>query len=269
MRENSIKKALLEGQVVIGGAVSQLKGVVIPQLYASAGLQFIYVDMQHSGYTVGDVLELVAGARAAGIDNFVRVPSPDPSLITRLLDSGIQGVMIPDLRAPDEVVQVVRAVKYPPKGKRSIALRRMHTDFQELDAVEMTRKSNEQTLIIIQIENKSSLDRVEEIGKIEGVDVLWVGPIDLSESLGHLGQRDHPEVLSAIEKVIDSSREAGIFSGMTLPPDLRNAEKWLKRGLRLISYSNDIELIVGGASLGVKKIRDLFERPFTSRSGGT
>ena len=257
MRENFIKKALEEGQVVIGGSVSQLKGVVIPQLYASAGLQFIYIDMQHSAYTVGDVLELAVGARAAGIDNFVRVPSPDPSLITRLLDSGVQGVMIPDLKTPDAVV---KAVKYPPEGTRSIALRRMHTDFQKLDAVEMTRRSNEQTLIIIQIENKSALDRVEEIAKIEGIDVLWVGPNDLSESLGHLGQTDHPEVLSAIEKIIDTCLEAGIFFGMTLPPNLRNAEKWLKRGLRLVSYSNDIELIVGGASRGVKDIRDLLEK---------
>jgi 4-hydroxy-2-oxoheptanedioate aldolase len=260
MRENSIKKALVEGQVVIGGSVSQLKGVVIPQLYASAGLEFIYIDMQHSGYTVGDALELAVGARAAGIDNFVRVPSPDPSLITRLLDSGVQGVMIPDLKTPDEVVQVVKAVKYPPEGTRSIVLRRMHTDFQKLDAVEMTRRSNEQTLIIIQIENKSALDRVEEIAKIEGVDVLFMGPNDLAESLGHLGQTDHPEVLSAIEKVIDTCLEAGIFFGMTLPPNLRNAEKWLKRGLRLVSYSNDIELIVGGASQGVKNIRDLLEK---------
>jgi 2-keto-3-deoxy-L-rhamnonate aldolase RhmA len=260
MRENAIKKALVKGQVVIGGSVSQLKGPVIPQLYASAGLQFIYIDMQHSAYTVGDVLELVVGARAAGIDNFVRVPSPDPSLITRLLDSGVQGVMIPELKTPDEVVQVVKAVKYPPKGERSIVLRRMHTDFQKLDAVEMTRRSNEQTLIVIQIENKSALDQVEKIAKIEGVDVLWVGPNDLSGSLGHLGQTDHPEVLSAIEKIIDTSLRAGIFPGMTLPPNLRNAEKWLKRGLRLVSYSNDIELIVGGASQGVKNIRDLLEK---------
>jgi len=168
--------------------------------------------------------------------------------------------MIPDLKTPDEVVQVVKAVKYPPKGERSIVLRRMHTDFQKLDAVEMTRRSNEQTLIVIQIENKSALDQVEKIAKIEGVDVLWVGPNDLSGSLGHLGQTDHPEVLSAIEKIIDTSLRAGIFPGMTLPPNLRNAEKWLKRGLRLVSYSNDIELIVGGASQGVKNIRDLLEK---------
>jgi 2-dehydro-3-deoxyglucarate aldolase/4-hydroxy-2-oxoheptanedioate aldolase len=216
--------------------------------------------MQHAGYTVGDVLELAIGARAAGIANFVRVPSLDPSLITRLLDSGIQGVMIPDLETPNEVVQVVKAVKYPPKGERSIVLRRMHTDFQKLDAVEMTRRSNEQTLIVIQIENKSALDQVEQIARIEGVDVLWVGPNDLSESLGHLGETDHPEVLSAIEKVIDTSLNAGVFSGMTVPFNLRNAEKWLRRGLRLVSYSNDIELIVGGASQGVKNIRRLLEK---------
>lgn len=102
--------------------------------------------MQHSAYTVGDVVNLALGARAGGIDNFVRIPSLDPPLITCLLDSGVQGVMIPDVKTPDEVVHVVRGVKYPPTGERSIVLRYMHTDLQKLDAVEMTRRSNEQTL---------------------------------------------------------------------------------------------------------------------------
>ncbi len=111
MRENRVKKALLQGQIVIGGSASQLKGAVIPQLYASAGFQFIYIDMQHSAYTVKDVIDLVIGAKAAGIDNIVRVPSLDPPLVTRLLDSGVQGMMFPELQTPDEVVQAVKAVK--------------------------------------------------------------------------------------------------------------------------------------------------------------
>jgi 2-keto-3-deoxy-L-rhamnonate aldolase RhmA len=257
MRENSIKKSLREGKVVIGGSVSQLKGVAIPQIYAAAGFQFIYIDMQHSAYMIEDVVELVVGARAAGIDNIVRIPSLDPPLITRLLDSGAQSVMIPELKTPDEVVQVVKAVKYPPQGERSIVLRRLHTDFEKLNAVEMTRKSNEWTLIVIQIENKSALDYVEEISRIPGVDVLFVGPNDLSQSLGHLGQTDHPEVIEAINRIIEVSLKSGIAPGMTLPFDLKNAEKWLAKGLKLVSYSNDIELILGGASQGVRKIKEM------------
>jgi len=259
MRENSIKKALREGKVVIGGAVSQLKGVVIPQIYAAAGFQFIYIDMQHSAYTVEDVLELVVGARAAGIDNFVRTPSLDPSLITRLLDSGVQGIMMPNLRTVDEVVQVVKAVKYPPEGARSIAPVRLHTDFEKPDVKVMAQRTNEQTLVVIQIENEAALDHIEEISRVPGVDVLFVGPYDLSESLGHLGQIEHPEVLAGIEKIIKVSLRAGIAPGMTLPFALRNAQRWLSSGLKLVSYSNDIELILEGVSQGVKKIKDLLE----------
>lgn len=86
MTENSIKKSLREGKVVIGGSVSQIKGVAIQQIYAAAGFQFIYIDMQHSGYTIEDVVELVVGARVAGIAKIIRIPSLDPPLITRLLD---------------------------------------------------------------------------------------------------------------------------------------------------------------------------------------
>jgi 2-keto-3-deoxy-L-rhamnonate aldolase RhmA len=259
MRENSVKKALREGKVVIGGNVSQLKGVVIPQIYATAGLQFIYIDMQHSAYTIGDVLDLTVGARAAGIDSIVRIPSIDPPFITRLLDSGVQGLMIPNLRTPKEVVQVVNSIKYPPQGGRSIALPRVHTDFQKPNAEEMTQRANEQTLVIIQIENETALNHLEEISQIQGVDALFIGPYDLSESLGHLGQISHPKVLNAIEKIIEVCVQSGIAPGMTLPFDLRNADRWLRKGLRLISYSNDIDLIVEGVSRGVKKIINLIE----------
>jgi len=259
MRENLMKKALRKGQVVIGGGVSQLKGAAVSQLYAAAGLQFIWIDMQHSAYTVESVLELAIGARAAGIDNFVRVPSLDPPLIARLLDSGVQGIMVPQLRTPDEVLRVVKSVKYPPEGERSVVSRRMHTDFQKLSALEVAQRSNEQTFVVIQIETKTALDQLEKISHIPGVDALWVGPNDLAESLGHLGQTDHPEVLAAIEKIIEVSLKAGIHPGLTIPFDFRNAEKWLKKGVKLIAYSNDIDLILGGTSQGVKKIRDLIE----------
>jgi 2-keto-3-deoxy-L-rhamnonate aldolase RhmA len=259
-----MKKALQRGQVVIGGSVSQLKGPVIPLLYASAGFQFIYIDMQHSGYTVEDILDFVIGSKAAGIDNLVRIPSLDPSLITRLLDSGVEGIMVPELRTPDEVVRAVKAVKYPPEGERSIVLRRLHTDFEKPNAVDMARDSNAQTLIVIQIENQSALSHVEEISRIPGGDALFVGPNDLSQSLGHLGQTDHPEVSAAIEKIIEVSLRAKIAAGMTLPLDLRNAEKWVREGLKLISYANDIELIVGGASQGVRKITEILEIPHST-----
>jgi 2-keto-3-deoxy-L-rhamnonate aldolase RhmA len=259
MRENSIKKALREGKVVIGGNVSQLKGVVIPQIYATAGFQFIYIDMQHSAYTIGDILDLTIGARAAGIDSIVRVPSPDPSFITRLLDSGVQGLMIPNLQTPEEVDQVVKSIKYPPQGGRSIALPRVHTDFKKPNVEEMTQHANEQTLVIIQIENETALNHLEAISEIPGVDAFFIGPYDLSESLGHLGQIGHPKVLDAIDKIIESCVKAGIAPGMTLPFDLQNADRWLSKGLKLISYSNDIDLIVEGVSKGIKKINSLLE----------
>ena len=259
MRENLMKKALRAGKVVIGGGISQLKGCAIPQLYATAGFQFVWIDMQHSPYTIENINDLVVGARAAGIDNFVRVPSLDPPLISRLLDAGAQGVMIPLIKTPDEVFRVVNAVKYPREGKRSIATKRIHTDFQNVDAREMVKDSNEQTLIVIQIETKEALENVREISKVPGVDILWIGPSDLSESLGYLGQKDHPEVISAIEKIIDATIEAKITTGLTIPFDLKNAEKWVKKGVRAICYSNDIDLILGGASRGIEKIRALLK----------
>lgn len=94
-------------------------------------------------------------------------------------------------------------------------LRQLHTDFQKLNGMEMSGESNGQTLIVIQIENKSALDHVEEIPRISGVDALFVGPNDLSQSLGHLGRADHVEVIETIEKIIEVTLKSRIAPGMT------------------------------------------------------
>jgi 4-hydroxy-2-oxoheptanedioate aldolase len=257
MRENLMKKALRKGQVVIGGGVSQLKGAAVPQLYAAAGFQFIWIDMQHSAYSIENVFELVIGARAAGIENIVRIPSIDPPLIARLMDSGVQGIMIPEIKEVKEVMEVIKAVKYPPEGERSLVGKRIHTDFIKLNAKEMAKRVNEETLVVIQIETEGAFDHLAEIANVPGVDVLWVGPNDLANSLGHLGDTEHPEVLGAIETIIDISLRAKVAPALTIPFNFRNAERWIKKGAKVIAYSNDIDLIVEGASQGVKKIMDL------------
>jgi len=202
MRKNRIKSALHSGNVIIGTGLTLLKGAAVPQLYAAAGIEFVWIDMQHTTYTIDNIFELAVGARAAGLGNFVRVPELDRALITRLMDGGVEGVMIPEIKTPEEVVAVVEAVKYPPQGKRSLVSRGMHTDFEPAADQEMTRIINEQSMVVIQIETKPAFEHLEEIAQIPGVDALWVGPNDLSHSLGYFGQTGHPQVLDAIDRII-------------------------------------------------------------------
>jgi 2-keto-3-deoxy-L-rhamnonate aldolase RhmA len=257
MRKNPIKTALQSGSVVIGTGLTLLKGAAVPQLYAASGIEFVWIDMQHTTYTIENIFELVVGARAAGLGNFVRVPEPDRALITRLLDGGVEGVMIPEIKTPEAVIEVVEAVKYPPQGKRSLVSRGMHTDFEPAANQEMTRAMNEQSLIVIQIETKSAYERLEEIAQVPGVDALWVGPNDLSFSLGYFGQTGHPAVLDAIDRIISVCIQNNIFAGLTIGYDFKNAERWLKKGLKFIAFSKDIELILKASATGVQKIRTL------------
>jgi len=257
MRKNRIKSALQSGSVIIGTGLTLLKGAAVPQLYAASGIEFVWIDMQHTTYTVEHIFELVVGARAAGLGNFVRVPEYDRALIARLMDGGVEGVMIPEIKTPEEVIKVVEAVKYPPQGKRSLVSRGMHTDFEPSANQEMTRISNEESLIVIQIETKSAYDRLEEIAQIPGVDALWVGPNDLSHSLGYFGQTAHPDVLDAIDRIIEVCINHHIFAGLTIGYDLKNAERWIEKGLKFIAYSKDVELILKASSLGVQRISAL------------
>lgn len=257
LRENLIKSDLKKGKTIIGTGLTYLKGAAVPQLYAAAGIQFVWIDMQHTMYSIENVFELVIGARAAGIGNFVRVPAFDRSLITRLLDGGVQGVMLPEVKTTEEVVQVVKAVKYPPVGERSLVSRGMHTDFQLAANRETTKESNEQTLIVIQIETQSGYEQMEDIAQIPGIDALWVGPNDLSRALGCMGQTEHPKVLDAIDKIIDVCIKFNIYPGLTIGYDFKNAERWIQKGVRFIAYSKDIELILKATSDGIRKIREM------------
>jgi 4-hydroxy-2-oxoheptanedioate aldolase len=133
----------------------------------------------------------------------------------------------------------------------------MHTDFEPAANQEMTQISNAQTLIVIQIETKSAYDRLEEIAQIPGVDALWVGPNDLSHSLGYFGQTGHPDVLAAVDRIIDVCIAHNIFAGLTIGYDFKNAERWIEKGLKFIAFSKDVELILKASSQGVQKIRAL------------
>lgn len=214
------------------------------EVCALSGFDWLLVDLEHgAGGEEGLTGQLLAGA-AHGIPVLVRVESSERIRVGHVLDLGVAGVMFPRLNTPDEVRDAVRHLWYPPRGDRGIATynraREFGGDGRDTESV------NDSLLGIVQIETAPALESVRKIAEIPGVDVLFVGPSDLSMSLGIPGEFDNPILLEAFDAVIDAAHESKIAAGI-LAVTLDRVEPLASRGFTFIGVGSDASLLRGAA----------------------
>ena len=254
MRPNRVKRALVEGQVQVGTWVNTLATPKITQILATAGFDFIYIDMEHSGFSIETVTDLCFAALSLGLVPIVRPPAKDAHLLSRPLDGGAMGLLVPHVDTPEEARAVIQAVKYPPWGERGLNLRGVHTGFGQGKGEEYTRAMNAETLVLVQIESGQGLRNIDEILSIEGIDGAVIGRGDLSIDLGVAGQTEHPEVLKGVERMIAACRRHNKIPGL-LVQNVASAKEWIARGIRLVPYSNEVAMLMNTASDAVEQIR--------------
>jgi 2-keto-3-deoxy-L-rhamnonate aldolase RhmA len=228
-----------------------LGSALAAEVCALSGFDWLLVDLEHgAGGEEGLVGQILAGA-AHGVPVIVRVEAAERIRMGHVLDLGVAGVMLPRLNSPDEVREALRHLWYPPHGDRGVAgynrAREFGGDGREPQEV------NDSILSVVQIESVSALESVSEIAAIPGVDVLFVGPSDLSTSMGIPGQFDAPELLAAFDAVIAAAREQKI-SAAILAGDLSRVEPLSVRGFDFIAVGSDSSLLRGAAraASGVK-----------------
>jgi 2-keto-3-deoxy-L-rhamnonate aldolase RhmA len=253
--QNSMKKALMKGNVVFGPMVSEIRSPGIAVLFARAGFDFFFIDMEHSCFSFETVSDMIMAARAAGIPAIVR-PSSRKSheYLSRPLDSGASGLLIPQVQTRQEVENVVKWCRYQPVGERGMALARQHTFFQGGDTLETMRQLNEEVLLALQIEHRDAIERLSELLSVPGIDAAFVGPADLSASLGKPGQSDDPEVEKAIRSVIKVSEANGVIPGIHTS-SVEKAKYWIDQGMKMIGFNTDIKLIMQVCKTSVQALR--------------
>jgi len=260
MRENKVKKALREGKVVIGTMVSEIRSPGIAQMLATAGFDFMIIDSEHSSFSIQTVADIILAAKAADITCIVRVSNKKGHhLLSRPLDAGAQGLLVPQVETKEEVIEIIKATKYYPLGQRGMALRRAHSDFIKKDASEITKSANEETLIITQIESKKAIDNLDSLLSVGGVNVALIGPNDLSQSLGIPGQTNHPTEIEYISKMVKICKEHNVASGIHLS-NVDTLKKWIDERMKFIVVSNDISMIVDTGARLVKELREYLEK---------
>jgi 2-keto-3-deoxy-L-rhamnonate aldolase RhmA len=232
-----IADRLSKGEKVVGTMLRILRHTAVIPLAEQAGLDFVMLDMEHGDYSMQTLADIALAGQLAKFPVFVRVPELARGYVSRALDCGVTGVMVPMVETAEQAAQFVQWAKYPPLGGRGLSSNGGHTGYRRVNAAEAMPRYNRETLAIAQIETAAAIDAIDAIAAVPGIDVLLIGPNDLSVSLGCPGRIDSPEEIAAIRKVADAAKRSGKIFGMHASPAA--LAPWVGEGMRF--FMNDID----------------------------
>ncbi len=245
---------LREGKRVVGTMVRMVRNPAVAQIAYHAGLDFILFDLEHGTYSVETISDIAKVARATGISIFARVPELAKGYVSRLMDAGVQGIMVPMLSNGEQAKQFVDWARYAPIGDRGLGSNGELTDFGGMgsDAPTFMKEQNNKTLAIAQIETAEAIDNLDAIAGTEGIDVLLIGPNDLAISLGVPGNIMGEVTQTAIGKVADAAEKYGKVFCIHGSDAL--LEKWDSR-MQMVMSDLDINILASGFSGIAKKFK--------------
>lgn len=244
MRTSKVKTKLSRGEPVLVPAL-HFTDPSVYELTSLMGFDCIWMDLEHHGYGVETAGNLMRAARVGSADLMARPAKGEFMRMGRLLEAGAQGIMYPRCDNADEARQVVRWSKFAPLGTRGFDGGNADAPYCSMAMDCYIREANTQTFLVLQIEDLQAVDNARAIAEVEGVDVLFVGPADLSILSGVPGQFDHPLVQDAICKVAQAAKQAGKDWGTTSPSAARTREL-LDQGARFICQGCDIVMVKQG-----------------------
>ncbi|TMM02282.1 MAG: hypothetical protein E6G05_09180 [Actinobacteria bacterium] len=245
----SFRERLAARQELIGSFVLELPTRATIECYALAGFDFLVLDLEHSSIDVGLLSTLIASCQATGVACLVRIEAGLTSSITRVLDMGPTGVMAPGIRAADQAAAVVSAARYHPAGRRGLAPIVRH----ELRGGPDVKEREALTVVVVQLEALDALPEAGAVASTSGVDVVFVGPYDLSQSVGHPGELDHPDVIAAGEELVQHvTPHAGLGVYLERPEQIR---RWRAAGASFFTLRTDGRIFVDACRRTLREFR--------------
>lgn len=259
---NPVKLKLARDEVVSSMTVRLVRGVEIARIARTAGFDSLYVDVEHSSFSLETTSQICLAALEIGIAAFVRVPTIRPEHVSRVLDGGALGVIAPHVRSRDEAQAVVRAARFPPLGERSAAGALPHLQYRNFPVAEANAAMNAATTVIVQFESMDAVDRAGEIIAVEGVDIVLIGTNDLLADRGLAGQYDHPIVAEAYARTLAACRKHGKHlgvGGLASRPDLM--AHFVKLGARYVSTGTDIAFLLAACTQKAAQVSAMARQP--------
>ncbi len=250
MRDNALRALWAEGGAALGGWLT-VPSSVSAEIMAHAGFDWVCIDMQHGLIDYAQMVHMLQGTSSAQAVPLVRVPWNEPGIIGKSLDAGAWGVIVPMVNSREDAEAAVAACRYAPLGNRSYGPLRANysAGFDYFD------RANLQVACIVMVETQVAMENLEDIVSVPGVDAVYVGPADLSVTLGLSPAPDHsePSFTDALERVIDACRRHDVVPGIAGNPD--TVVKRLEQGFRLVEVASDARLLGVGAGNALQRAR--------------
>jgi len=229
----------------------------VSEIVAGVGFDFLLFDMEHGPATLESVENCLRACELKGAVGLVRTPDGSPATVSKVLDAGAKGILVPHVKSAQQAAEAVAAMTFGPPGTRGINAVSRAANYGDCDYIDFFKESDQETLVMIQIEDREAVDELEAIARVPGVDVIFCGPYDLSRSLGHIGRPDHPDVRRVVERIVavavgKSNCVAGLYVGSQ-----EAALEWQARGVQLFAFGGDTGFLVNGAREAFQAIQSL------------
>lgn len=235
---NLVKQKLNDGRCVFGQLIMEFYTPGIAQMLANCGADFVIYDMEHGRCDISLAASMFASCRGTGVEPYVRIPDLTYSPLSRVLDLGARGVMIPRVETGEQMRDIVAQLKYPPQGRRGVALGIAHDNFAP-GGPEFFSEANDDTVVIALVETARGLANLDDIVSTPGLDIVWMGHYDLTVSLGIPAQFKHPQFLDAMDRLVEAGKRYRVAAGF-LPANPQDALHWIAKGFRVISLGADV-----------------------------
>jgi len=217
------------------------------EILANLGYDWVCVDLEHATIGLEATADIFRALERFDCTSVARVPANDPVWIRRTLDAGARGVIVPMVNSAEEAKAAVRSAKYPPQGARGFGYSR--ANLHGMDFEQYIAGANDEIALVLQIEHKDAIASLDEIAAVSGVDALFIGPMDLSGSMGITGQMDHPDMTAALKAFRRACQAAGVPAGMHIvKPTPQNVRQALADGYTLIAMGQDSLFLEQGAA---------------------
>lgn len=241
MKKNYLKEALMNGKTVFGPFLKFTDPAVV-EIMGFAGFDFVIIDQEHGPISVQSAQDMIRAAESVNINPIIRVANNDESLILRALDIGAQGIEIPQINCKSDALRAVNSVKYSPQGDRGVCRYVRAANYSSMDKFKYFESANKETMIIIHIEGVKGINNLDEILSVSGIDVVFIGPYDLSQSLGIPGKVNDSLVVEKMKEVVLKCKQHKIAVG-TFADDVQTAKKWISLGVQYMSFSVDVGIL--------------------------
>jgi 2-keto-3-deoxy-L-rhamnonate aldolase RhmA len=263
MMSNAVKQKLKDGRCVFGQMIMEFYTPGIAQILANGGADFVIYDMEHGRCDISLAASMFASCKGTGVEPYVRVPDLTCAPLSRVLDLGAHGVMIPRVETGEQMREIVAQLKYAPGGRRGVALGIAHDNFAPRGS-QFFAETNEDTVVIALVETRRALENLDEIVSTPGLDIAWIGHYDLTVSLGIPAQFKHAKFLEAMDRLLAACQRYGVAPGF-LPASPQDALHWIAKGFRALSLGADVYMY----SEAFRNFRDNIAAGLPSAGGTT